>query len=204
MRISLIFVVFISMGFSAPALAVTAGFDQYTSNLSTSNLDAIELKSDQSWGQSFEITYNGQAEVGLDQLTVFLFRAASGNNKTITASLRESWNGAPVWSSTIQANTIERDNSADQNTLHEAVTFFGTPVQLVTGSQYYLRLDTTASSKIYVHFDPDSSYSPGNMINKDGNNESGKDLLFAIPEPSTALLIGLGLGVMARRRPSRA
>ena len=107
-------------------------------------------------------------------------------------------------SSTIQANTIERDNSADQNTLHEAVTFFGTPVQLVTGSQYYLRLDTTASSKIYVHFDPDSSYSPGNMINKDGNNESGKDLLFAIPEPSTALLIGLGLGVMARRRPSRA
>ena len=97
MRISLIFVVFISMGFSAPALAVTAGFDQYTSNLSTSNLDAIELKSDQSWGQSFEITYNGQAEVGLDQLTVFLFRAASGNNKTITASLRESWNGAPVW-----------------------------------------------------------------------------------------------------------
>jgi hypothetical protein len=204
MRFFLICVVFLSLGFSAPALAFTAGYDQYTSNLSTSNLDALELKSDQEWGQTFQISYHGQAEVGLDQLTVFLFRATSANNKTITASLRESWNGTPVWSSTIQANTIERDNSADANTLHDAVTFYGTSVQLQTGNQYYLRLDTTASEKIYVHFNPNSSYSPGNLINKDGNNESGKDLLFAIPEPSTAVLIALGLGVMARRRPNRA
>ena len=204
MRTLVICVFFLALGFSTPALSFTAGYDQYTSNLSTSNLDALELKSDQEWGQTFQISYHDQDEVGLDQLTVFLFRATSANNKTITASLRENWNGTPVWSSTIQANTIERDNSADANTLHDAVTFYGTSVQLDTGTQYYLRLDTTASEKIYVHFNPNSSYSPGNLINKDGNNESGKDLLFAIPEPSTALLIGLGLGAMAWRRPNRA
>ena len=188
---------------SNSALALTAGWDKYTSHLETSNLDAFELKSDQEWGQTFQITYGDESEVYLNQITVYLFRANSGNNKTITASIRSSWNGAAIWQSTIAANTIERDNSADQSTLHDAVTFSSDEVyaQLSTGTQYYLRLDTTASSKIYVHVDPNSSYSPGNLINKDGNSESGKDMLFAIPEPSTALLVGLGLfGISLRGR----
>ena len=186
---------------SNSAFAFTTGWDKYTKHFDLSNLDAFELKSDQEWGQTFQITYGDESEVSLDQITVWLFRANNANNKTITASIRSSWNGAAIWQSTIQANTIEKDTGADQSELHEAVTFYGTSAQLSTGSQYYLRLDTTASEKIYVHVDPNSSYSPGNLINKDGNSESGKDMLFAIPEPSTALLVGLGLfGISLRGR----
>ena len=195
MRLLLLLVptVLFSLSIGSAAQAFTAGFDQYGGNFSASSLDAFELKSDQEWGQTFTITFGTQSEVGLDQLTVYLFRASNANGKTITASIRESWNGAPVWQSTITANSIQNDSSANANNLHDPVTFYGSSVQLSTGVQYYLRLDTTASEKIYVHLDASSSYSPGHLINKDGNNESGKDLLFAVPEPSTALLVAFGL-----------
>ncbi len=180
----------------ASAQALTAGFDRYTSPLSASSLDASELKSDQEWGQTFTITFGSRLEVGLDQVTLYLFRATNANGKTITASIRPSWNGASVWESTILANSVENDSSADPNSLHQPVTFYGSSVQLSTGTEYYLRLDTTASEKVYVHFDASSSYSPGNLLNKDGNDEGGKDLVFAVPEPSTALLLALGLTAM--------
>ena len=130
-------------------------------------------------------------------------KRTNANNKTITASIRESWNGASVWESTIAANSVQNDSSANASNLHDPVTFYGSSVQLSTGTQYYLRLDTTASEKIYVHLDASSSYSPGHLINKDGNNESGKDLVFAIPEPSTALLVALGLMGMGFLRTRR-
>jgi len=192
-----------SLSSGGAAQAFTAGFDRYTSHLTASSLDASELKSDQEWGQTFTITFGSRTEVGLDQVSLYLFRAQNSSGKTITASIRESWNGASVWESTISANSIENDSSANANNLHAPVTFYGSSAQLSTGTQYYLRLDTTASEKIYVHFDASSSYSPGHMINKDGNNESGKDLIFAIPEPSTALLVALGLMGMGFLRNAR-
>ena len=192
-----------SLLLGSSAQALTAGFDRYTSHTSASSLDAFELKSDQEWGQTFTITFGSRTEVGLDQVTLWLFRATNANNKTITASIRSSWNGASVGESTIQANSLQNDPGANANNLHSPVTFFGSTAQLSTGVQYYLRLDTTASEKIYVHLDASSSYSPGHLINKDGNNESGKDLVFAIPEPSTAVLFGLGLMGMGFLRKTR-
>ena len=99
--------------------------------------------------------------------------------------------------------------SADQSTIHEAVTFSSSAATLMTDTQYYLRVDTTASDKVYIHYDQESSYSPGSLVNKDGVSEgSSKDLLFAIegsypvpvPEPSTALLVSLGLASWAHAR----
>jgi len=195
--------VLLALSIGGSAQAFTAGFDRYTSHLSASSLDAFELKSDQEWGQTFTITFGSRSEVGLDQVSLYVFRATNANNKTITASIRESWNGASVWESTIAANSVQNDSSANASNLHDPVTFYGSSVQLSTGTQYYLRLDTTASEKIYVHLDASSSYSPGHLINKDGNNESGKDLVFAIPEPSTALLVALGLMGMGFLRTRR-
>ena len=202
MRVLLLLTMLVSLLIGASAQALTAGFDRYTSHLSAGSLDAFELKSDQEWGQTFTITFGSRSEVGLDQVTLYLFRAQNANSETITASIRESWNGTPVWESTITANSVENDSSADSNSLHDPVTFYGSSAQLFTGTQYFLRLDTTASEKIYVHIDASSSYSPGHLINKDGNTESGKDLVFAVPEPSTALLVALGLmGMGFRRKP---
>ena len=195
--------VLFTVSIGGTAQAFTAGFDRYTSHLTASSLDASELKSDQEWGQTFTITFGSRSEVGLNQVSLYLFRATNASGKTITASIRESWNGTSVWQSTIDANSIENDSSANANNLHAPVTFYGSTAQLSTGTQYYLRLDTTASEKVYVHFDASSSYSPGHMLNKDGNNESGKDLLFAIPEPSTALLVALGLMGMGFLRNTR-
>jgi len=119
------------------------------------------LKSDQEWGHTFTIAFGSLSEVGLDQVSLYLFRATNSNRKTITASIRESWNGSSVWESTIDANSIQNDSSANPNSLHDPVIFYGSTAQLSTGTEYYLRLDTTASDKIYMRFDVSFSDSPG-------------------------------------------
>ena len=174
-----------------------------------SGLTAEELKSDQQWGQTFEIDPSGTLiEANVENVVLYLFRQNNQSGKTITASIRTSWNGAPLWESTINANTVDQDSGADQSTIHSAVDFAGPAATLQTGTTYYLRVDTTASEKVYIHYDEASNYSPGSLVNKDGNEEgSTKDLLFEIegsyppiPEPSTALLLGLGLAGWAHSR----
>ena len=177
-----------------------------------SGLTAEELKSDQEWGQTFQIPASGAfTEADVDNVVLWLFRQNNQNNKTITASIRTSWNGAPLWESTIAANSVEKDSGADQSSIHDAVDFAAPAATLQIGTTYYLRVDTTASEKIYIHYDQASNYSPGSLVNKDGNEEgSTKDLLFeingdypVIPEPSTALLLGLGLAGWAHCRRSQ-
>ena len=175
-----------------------------------SGLTAEELKSDQSWGQTFQIAPSGSiTEATIDSVVLYLFRASNQSGRTVTASIRSSWNGAALWESTVPVQDLERDPGANQSSLHDAVTFSGASAAISTDTMYYLRLDTTSSEKVYAHYDQSSSYSPGHLINKDGNSAgSGKDLLFqiegsyiAVPEPATALLMGLGFAGMARARP---
>ena len=195
---------FLLVNSSAQALTLTGNFT------TGSGLTAEELKSDQEWGQTFQVDASGAlTEASVDSVVLYLYRQNSQSGKTITASIRTSWNGPSLWESMIQANDVERDSSADQSTIHEAVTFSSSAATLMTDTQYYLRVDTTASDKVYIHYDQESSYSPGSLVNKDGVSEgSSKDLLFAIegsypvpvPEPSTALLVSLGLAGWAHAR----
>lgn len=204
MRWLLLFSAFLLVNSSAQALTLTGNFT------TGSGLTAEELKSDQEWGQTFQVDASGAlTEASVDSVVLYLYRQNSQSGKTITASIRTSWNGPSLWESMIQANDVERDNSADQSTIHEAVTFSSSAATLMTDTQYYLRVDTTASDKVYIHYDQESSYSPGSLVNKDGVSEgSSKDLLFAIegsypvpvPEPSTALLVSLGLASWAHAR----
>ena len=173
-----------------------------------SGLTAEELKSDQEWGQTFQIAPSGTiTEANVDSVVLYLYRQNNQNGKTITASIRTSWNGASLWESTIAANDVEKDSSATQSVIHDAVNFSATAATLQASTLYYLRVDTTSNEKVYIHYDQDSSYSPGSLVNKDGVEEgSHKDLLFAIegsypiPEPSTALLLCLGLAGWAHAR----
>ena len=204
MRWLLLLSAFLLVNSSAQALTLTGNFT------TGSGLTAEELKSDQEWGQTFQVDASGAlTEASVDSVVLYLYRQNSQSGKTITASIRTSWNGPSLWESMIQANDVERDSSADQSTIHEAVTFSSSAATLMTDTQYYLRVDTTASDKVYIHYDQESSYSPGSLVNKDGVSEgSSKDLLFAIegsypvpvPEPSTALLVSLGLAGWAHAR----
>lgn len=186
---------FVLISSSARAATLTGHFT------TGSGLTAEELKSDQSWGQTFQIDPSGTiAEASIDSVVLWLYRQQDQNNKTITASIRASWNGPALWESTIAANGIEKDSSADQSAIHDAVNFVAVPATLLADTEYYLRVETTASEKVYIHYDQESSYSPGSLVNKDGVKEgSSKDLLFgiegayAVPEPSTVVLLGLCL-----------
>ena len=186
---------FVLISSSARAATLTGHFT------TGSGLTAEELKSDQSWGQTFQIDPSGTiAEASIDSVVLWLYRQQDQNNKTITASIRASWNGPALWESTIAANDIEKDSSADQSAIRDAVNFVAVPATLLADTEYYLRVDTTASEKVYIHYDQESSYSPGSLVNKDGVKEgSSKDLLFgiegayAVPEPSTVVLLGLCL-----------
>ena len=144
------------------------------------DLTADELKSDQAWGQTFEIPTSAGSEVAISSVDAYLFRHGQGG-KQITASIRQTWGGAAIWSSTIQANGLENDPSGDQSSIHDIVNFTGDSVQLSTGQTYYLCLDTTANEKIYVHYDEVGGYSEGDYIDKDGEVAgSGKDMLFSV------------------------
>jgi hypothetical protein len=202
MRWLLLLSSFLLVSSSAQALTLTGNFT------TGSGLTAEELKSDQEWGQTFQVGASGTlTEASVDSVVLYLYRQNNQSGKTITASIRPNWNGPSLWEATIPANDVEWDNSADQSTIHDAVTFSSLAATLMTDTQYYLRVDTTASDKVYIHYDQESSYSPGSLVNKDGVSEgSSKDLLFAIegsyvvPEPSTALLVSLGLAGWAHAR----
>ena len=145
-----------------------------------SDLTADELKSDQEWGQTFEIPTSAGSEVTVSSVSAYLYRHGQGG-KQVTASIRATWDGAELWSSTVQASAIENDSDADQSSIHEVVNFTGDTAQLNTGQTYYLRLDTTANEKIYVHYDEVGGYSDGDYIDKDGEVAgSGKDMLFSV------------------------
>jgi len=203
MRLLLLVGSVVLLSSSAYALPLTG---HYTTG---SGLTAEELKNGQEWGQTFEISPSGTiTEANVESVVLWLFRQNNQSGKTITASIRTSWNGASLWESTIAANTVDQDGGADQSTIHSPVDFTATAATLQTGTTYYLRVDTTANEKVYIHYDEASSYSPGSLVNKDGVEEgSTKDLLFEIegvyppiPEPSTALLLGLGLAGWAHSR----
>ena len=181
----------------------------YTANLDTDELDAYELKDDQDYQQTFKIFYGNSASVGVDNVTVYLFREDSfGSSRTITAALQTSKNSGVVWSATIQANSVPYDGDGDKDELHAPVTFWGSSVNIDTNTRYWLTLTTNTSGKLWMSYNKDSSYdsplySSAHLYEK-GSKQSGEDMIFSVPEPSTALMLAWGVVMVSAARRARA
>ena len=204
-RRSVAFCALIGLALWAPGAQATP----YTANLDTDELDAYELKDDQDYQQTFKIFYGNSASVGVDNVTVYLFREDSfGSSRTITAALQTSKNSGGVWSATIQANSVPYDGDGDKDELHAPVTFWGSSVNIDTNTRYWLTLTTNTSGKLWMSYNKDSSYdsplySSAHLYEK-GSKQSGEDMIFSVPEPSTALMLAWGVVMVSAARRARA
>ncbi|MCP4286744.1 MAG: DUF4347 domain-containing protein, partial [Gammaproteobacteria bacterium] len=138
------------------------------------SLAGNEVKSGQSWGQTF--SYNStEGTYSVDQIDVVLHRTdtVSGN---IDVSLRSSWNGAVIGSATIAANSL--------STSEAWYSFDIGSVVLNDNTTYYIQVDSSGSGKVFLDVHNGGSYSNGDLIDKDGNSQAGKDAAFRIVDIS--------------------
>ncbi|MCP4184095.1 MAG: DUF4347 domain-containing protein, partial [Hyphomicrobiales bacterium] len=134
------------------------------------SLAGCEVKSGQSWGQTF--SYNSsEGTYSVDQIDVVLNKSESVSGN-IDVSLRSSWNGAVIGSATIAANSL--------STSEAWYSFDIGSVVLNDNTTYYIRVDSSSSGKTFLGVDSSGSYSNGDLIDKDGNSQSGKDAAFRI------------------------
>jgi hypothetical protein len=143
--------------------------------------NGYELKADQPWGQTFRHT-TGSGNYSVRKVGVVLAAASDApTNATLTISLRSTWGGANLASATLSVAAIA--------TAEAWYEFSLGPVTLVDGTNYRLRVDSSSfDGKVYLGVDDAGTYSTGDLINKDGNAEPGKDAAFRILSvpPNTA------------------
>jgi hypothetical protein len=143
----------------------------------TSGNDNYEVKVDQNWGQTFTITGSGTYNV--DKIGLQLRRDSDASAQTLTISLRTSWNGANLWSTTV--------SSASLGTTHAWYDFNVAPsLNLNYGTQYFLRVSSsTSNGKVYWRGSSSSTYAGGTQIKHDGSTDS-KDMWFRIIDTVSA------------------
>ncbi|MCP4927274.1 MAG: hypothetical protein GY916_15195, partial [Gammaproteobacteria bacterium] len=94
----------------------------------------------------------------------------------IDVSLRSSWNGAVIGSATIAANSL--------STSEAWYSFDIGSVVLNDNTTYYIQVDSSGSGKVFLDVHNGGSYSNGDLIDKDGNSQAGKDAAFRIVDIS--------------------
>lgn len=155
-----------------------------------------ELKSDQPWGQTFSHV-SGSGTYSVDDVQIVLYRAPDAPaGQTITVSLRSSWNGAVIASGTISSNALSTAESWVDVVL-------SAPAVLTDGQTYVLRVDSTGAEKVYVGVDDGGTFAAGDLLDKDGVAQAGKDLAFLLDAPlwtyrdGTLVLASGGAGALS-------
>ncbi|MHC1707801.1 MAG: Ig-like domain-containing protein [Bacteroidales bacterium] len=142
---------------------------------STTITDAYELKSNQNWGQTFNLSGTGSYTVGA--IEVYLDKDGGGN-ADITLYLRTSWAGADLATITIANATIALAGGW--------VSWDLSPdLSLNYGTTYYIR--ATASNnggKVYWQGSSSDVYSNGTQIKHDGTTDT-KDMAFRLYNPGS-------------------
>jgi hypothetical protein len=129
-----------------------------------------EIKSDQNAGQTFSYT-SGSGSYTLENLEVQLRAESDASAQNLTVSLRASWGGADIASTTIASSSLSTTQTWQNLALGGEV--------LNDGQTYYIRITSDSTDgKVYAGYDDSSGYANGDFIDKDGNPQSGQDLAF--------------------------
>ena len=147
---------------------------------------SYEIKSDQPWGQTFNYT-SGVSAYSVYKIGVVLSKASdTAAGQVITLSIRDSWTGIVIGSASIPVEALNTSESWYEFDLGNII--------LNDGQDYYIRLDNSEpDGKIYFGVDDSGTYADGDLVNKDGVAESGKDAAFRIIQvPNTAPSLDAG------------
>ena len=137
----------------------------------TTGTDSVELKTSQSWGQTFVNTGSGNYTV--NRISVWLMESNSAN-KDLTVSIRDAWNGTIEASATIQSDLVSAGVFARYD-------FDIADTTLAHNTTYYLRVDyDSTSGKVFVETDSAGSYAGGALL--DNGTAVGGDMKFRIVE----------------------
>ncbi len=157
----------------APVLTLPTLLAEHSPTLAAMPDQSYELKSDQSWGQSFVFDSTGPTYT-VGGIGLVLYRASDAPpGQTLTVSLRSSWNGAVIASGTVAGNTLSTSEAWVSVPLSAAAT-------LNDGQTYFIRVESDGPSKLYLGAADPGAYGGGDLINKDGVAESGKDAAFRL------------------------
>ncbi|MEP5763348.1 MAG: DUF4347 domain-containing protein, partial [Halieaceae bacterium] len=140
--------------------------------------NAYEVKSGQSWGQTFSNDSPG-ATYEVNKIELVLYKEADATaGQTITVSLRDSWNGTVLGTA---------DISSDSLAVSEAwVSLDIGSATLNDNTTYYIQVDSDGDGKVHLGVDTSSSYTNGDVVDKDGTPEAGKAAAFKIIQASNA------------------
>lgn len=130
---------------------------------------SYEIKTDQPWGQS--VSFNsGTGTYEVDKIEVVLSKANDAPSQTITVTLRESFNGTILGSSTLSSDSLTTSEAWYQFDMGGLV--------LNDTTTYVIQVETDGTGKTYFGVGDPGSYGGGDLLNKDGVAQPGKDAAF--------------------------
>ena len=149
--------------------------ESYEPTFASMGDQAYELKSNQSWGQTF-VNDSPGATYTVHRIGLVLYQDNAATSQVITASLRSSWNGPVIASGQLSSSSLGTTEAWVQIDLTM-------PATLTDNASYYIRVDTSSSSgKVYVGVHDAGLYAGGDLIDDSGAPETPKDMAFRIIE----------------------
>ena len=145
--------------------------ESYEQPFTSLNDMAYEVKSGQSWGQTFRHD-SASATYSINQIGLVLYRAFdAAAGQTLTVSLRSSWNGAAIASGTVSSNSLGTVEAWVSVNLASSAT-------LNDNQTYIIRVDGNGSGKVYVGVHDSGAYAGGDFLDSSGVAQGGKDMVF--------------------------
>ena len=137
------------------------------------------LSASASAGQSFTLANSGASadSIAIDQLTLSLKKTGT-TPATATVSIRNSWDGAVLWSTTVSTSQL--------STSYQDFALTPTGLTLDKSGTYVIRVDSNASGVVWQG-NTTSSFADGTRISSSGTAVSASDLRFFVKGHETGM-----------------